>query len=299
MSKSTWSIENIPNQSNKVIVITGASSGLGKEATKVLSGKSAIVIMAVRNTKKAEIVATEIRNEYPNAKLEIRNLDLSSLDSIKSFAEEILTDHKKLDILINNAGVMMCPYSKTKDGFEIQMGTNHLGHFALVGLLMPLLKNTKGSRIVVTSSIAHKSGNINFEDLNWEKRKYKTTSAYGDSKIANLYFMHELAHRQMNDSGAPTITTAHPGYTSTDLQRHSLFWRIMNPILSQKVSRGVLPTLRAAIDPEAKSGDFFGPSGFQELKGDPILVKSNELSHDSKKAEKLWDMSEELTGIHY
>ena len=299
MSKSTWSIENIPNQSNKVIVITGASSGLGKEATKVLSGKSAIVIMAVRNTKKAEIVATEIRNEYPNAKLEIRNLDLSSLDSIKSFAEEILTDHKKLDILINNAGVMMCPYSKTKDGFEIQMGTNHLGHFALVGLLMPLLKNTKGSRIVVTSSIAHKSGNINFEDLNWEKRKYKTTSAYGDSKIANLYFMHELAHRQMNDSGAPTITTAHPGYTSTDLQRHSLFWRIMNPILSQKVSRGVLPTLRAAIDPEAKSGDFFGPSGFQELKGDPILVKSNELSHDSKKAEKLWDMSEALTGIHY
>lgn len=299
MSNKKWGIQNIPDQENKTIIITGASSGLGKEVTKVLSNKNATVIMAVRNIQKAQAVSAEIKQDFPKAKVEIRSLDLSSLDSIKSFAKGFLIDHKKLDILINNAGVMMCPYSKTKDGFEIQMGTNHLGHFALVGLLMPILKNTKDSRIVSTSSIAHKSGNINFEDLNWEKRKYKTTSAYGDSKIANLYFMYELARRQKNDSKAPTITAAHPGYTSTDLQRHSLFWRIMNPILSQKVSQGVLPTLRAAIDPEAKSGDFFGPSGFQELKGDPILVKSNELANDSQKAVKLWDMSEELTGIHY
>jgi NAD(P)-dependent dehydrogenase (short-subunit alcohol dehydrogenase family) len=191
MSKSSWTANNIPNQIGKTIIITGASSGLGKEATKVLAEKNARVIMAVRNTEKAKLIANQISAELPGALVEIRELDLGSLNSIKAFADGIIKDYPALDILINNAGVMMCPYSKTKDGFEIQMGTNHLGHFALTGLLLPLLKSTPGSRIVATSSIAHKTGNINFEDLNWESRKYNTNKAYSDSKLANLYFMYE------------------------------------------------------------------------------------------------------------
>ena len=210
MTNKKWKIQNIPDQKDKIIIVTGSTSGLGKEA---------IVVMAVRNIQKAETVANEIRSEYLNAKIDIRNLDLSSLDSIKSFAKEIIADYKKLDILINNAGVMMCPYSKTKDDFEIQMGINHLGHFALTGLLMPLLLSTKDSRIVVTSSIAHKQGNIDFTDINWEKRKYKTGKAYGDSKLANLYFTYELERRYKGNPNAPIITASHPGWTKTELDR--------------------------------------------------------------------------------
>jgi NAD(P)-dependent dehydrogenase (short-subunit alcohol dehydrogenase family) len=155
---------------------------------------------------------------------------------------------------------MACPYSKTKDGFEIQMGVNHLGHFALTGLLMPLLISTPDSRVVATSSIAHKSGNIDLDDINWEKREYKTSNAYGDSKLANLYFAYELARKYKENSNIPLVTAAHPGWTSTQLQRHSLFYRVLNPFFSQNVEKGVLPTLRAAIDMNAKSGDYFGPS---------------------------------------
>jgi len=299
MSSKKWSSQNIPNQKDRIIIITGASSGLGKEATKVLAGKNATVIMAVRDTHKAETVVKEIISELPNAKVEIRNLDLNSLDSVKSFAKEFISDYDQLDVLINNAGVMMCPYSKTKDGFEIQMGVNHLGHFALTGLLMPLLIKTKNSRVVATSSIAHKSGNINFDDINWEKRKYKTIKAYSDSKLANLYFAYELAKKHKEDPNYPFVTAAHPGYTYTDLQRHSNFWKILNPIFSQKVEKGVLPTLRAATDKSANIGDFYGPEGFLELKGFPVLVLSNNLSHNKENAKRLWDISEKLTGVKY
>lgn len=294
-----WNTNNIPDQAGKVVIITGATSGLGKEAAKVLTGKNATVIMAVRNTLKGEEVAGEIKKSLPEAKIEVRKLDLGSLSSVKSFSEQILADYNRLDILINNAGVMMCPFSKTEDGFEIQMGTNHLGHFALTGLLMPLLKETKGARIVATSSIAHRPGNIDFEDINWGKRKYNTTKAYGDSKLANLYFAYELARKFKDNPNAPVVTAAHPGYTSTELQRHNLFWRIMNPIMGQEVGQGALPTLRAATDLEAKGGDYFGPSGFQELKGSPIVVKSNEMSYNEANAKRLWEVSEKMTGIQF
>jgi NAD(P)-dependent dehydrogenase (short-subunit alcohol dehydrogenase family) len=191
MTQSKWNTDNIADQSNRVIIITGASSGLGKQATKILATKNATVIMAVRNTKKGEAVATEFKKDLPDAKIEVYELDLGSLDSVRSFAKEVNKSYDRLDILINNAGVMACPFSKTQDGFEIQMGTNHLGHFALTGLLMPLLRKTKKSRIVATSSIAHKQGDIDFEDINWEKRDYVTGKAYGDSKLANLYFVYE------------------------------------------------------------------------------------------------------------
>lgn len=297
MTKSTWNVENIPNQTDKIIIITGATSGLGKQATKVLATKDATVIMAVRNTKKAEIVANEIRLEHSEAKLVIRQLDLSSLKSIKTFAADFLKSYDKLDILINNAGVMACPYSKTEDGFEIQMGTNHFGPFALTGLLFDILKKTPDSRIVSTSSFAHLQGNINFSDLNWETRKYNRAKAYGDSKIANLYFTYELAKKC--EAGHPLVTVAHPGWTKTELDRHSGIAAFLGNILAQKVEMGTLPTLRAAFDTEAKPGDFFGPNGLFGIKGYPVIVKSNKLSHDEIIAKKLWDMSEKMTGVKY
>lgn len=299
MATSNWTADNISDQSNKIIVITGASSGLGKEATKVLAKKNATIIMAVRNVKKGEIVAAEIRTEVPDAKIEVLQMDLGSLKSIKAFSESFSSSFDRLDILINNAGVMACPYSTTEDGFEIQMGTNHLGHFALTGHLMPLLKSTKNSRIVATSSVAHRQGDIDFSDLNWEKRKYKTGKAYGDSKLANLYFAYELAKRLGKDCNQPKVTIAHPGWTKTDLDRHSGLFQFLGNIVAQTVEMGTLPSLRAATDETAQSGDYFGPSRMLELRGNPVLVNSNKRSHDADKAKKLWNMSEELTGVTY
>lgn len=299
MAKLKWNTSNIADQNNRVVIITGATSGLGKEASKILAGKNASVIMAVRNTGKGESIKAEFKKALPEAKIDVRELDLGSLASVKSFAEGINASYDRLDILINNAGVMACPFSKTSDDFEIQMGTNHLGHFALTGLLMPLLNKTKASRIVATSSIAHRQGNIDFEDINWGKRKYVTNKAYGDSKLANLYFAYELARKLKDAPDAPTVTAAHPGWTSTDLQRHSLMFRILNPIFSQNVDNGVLPTLRAAIDEHAKPSNYFGPSGFMEAKGSPVIVKSNEMSHNKTNAKRLWELSEKMTGIKY
>ncbi|MGK0365794.1 MAG: NAD(P)-dependent dehydrogenase (short-subunit alcohol dehydrogenase family) [Saprospiraceae bacterium] len=297
--KSNWNASLINDLNGKVVIITGATSGLGKEATQVLAEKNATIIMAVRNVKKAEAVKNEIQIQHPNSTIEIQKLDLSSLDSIKQFSNEINNKFDRLDVLINNAGIMVPPYSTTQDGFEIQMGTNHLGPFALTGQLIPLLKKTKDSRIVSTSSIAHTQGNIDFSDLNWEKRKYKTSNAYGDSKLANLYFTYELAEKLKDDPNAPIVLAAHPGWTKTDLQKHSRVFRMLNPFFSQGVKMGVLPTLRAAFDPDAKSGNYFGPSGFMEMKGYPVKVKSNKLSRDFDLAKKLWKASEELTRIKY
>jgi NAD(P)-dependent dehydrogenase (short-subunit alcohol dehydrogenase family) len=299
MSNSKWNNDTIPDQTNKVIIITGATSGLGKQAAKVLLQKNASVIMAVRNIEKAKKIVAEFGNNIPIKNIDIRELDLNNLTSIKDFINGVYDDYKSLDILINNAGIMMCPYSKTKDGFEIQMGTNHLGHFALTGLLMPLLKSTKDSRIVATSSIAHKQGNIDFKDLNWEKRDYKTTKAYSDSKLANLYFAYELKRRYKNDTDAPKVTIAHPGWTKTELDRHSGLVKFIGNLVAQTVEMGTLPSLRAATDLTAQSGDYFGPKGIMEMRGYPVKVKSTNLSHEIEPAKKLWDLSEKLTGIKY
>ncbi len=299
MSKSNWNTNQIPDLQGKVIIVTGATSGLGKEATKILSLKNATVIMAVRNTKKGEAVAQEIKNATPKARIHVKDMDLSSLESVKRFATNVLSSYERLDVLINNAGIMACPFDKTKEGFEIQMGTNHFGHFALTGLLMPLLEKTKNARIVTTSSLGHKVGNINFDDINWEKRKYNSSKAYADSKLANLYFAYYLAERLKADNKDIKVTAAHPGWTRTDLQRHSWYMRMLNPLFSQGPDQGVLPTLRAAFDPNAKSGDYFGPSKFFEMQGSPVLVKSNARSFDKTAAKKLWDISESLTQIKY
>ena len=297
--RKNWNKQNIPDQTGKVIIITGATSGLGKEATKVLSQKGATIIMAVRNTEKAKAVREEIIKINPNAKIDIRSLDLGSLNSIRLFSDEISKSYNQLDTLINNAGIMFCPYSKTQDGFEIQIGTNHLGPFALTVQLMPLLIQTKNSRIVNTSSMAHKNGNINFEDFNWTDRKYKTMQAYSDSKLANLYFTYQLVNKLNGLTNAPLVTCAHPGWTKTDLDRHSSMATFFGNTVAQKVEMGTLPTLRAATDLDAKSGDYFGPSGFLEIRGYPIKVPSYAKSHDETIAKKLWDLSEELTGIKF
>jgi NAD(P)-dependent dehydrogenase (short-subunit alcohol dehydrogenase family) len=299
LRKSKWDWNNIPDQKGRIIVVTGATSGIGKETARVVAKKKGAVILAIRNMEKGQVVIDEICQEYPKADVAIRELDLLSLESVRTFAQSILNDYDRLDVLINNAGVMMCPYSKTRDGFEIQLGTNHLGHFALTGLLMPLLKKTEESRIVVVSSMAHSMGDIDFTDLNWEKRKYKPGRAYGDSKLANLYFTYELARRLESDGNNPKITAAHPGWTSTDLQRHSGALRFLTHLLGQGVEMGALPTLRAAFDKDVKAGDYFGPSKFRHMHGYPEKQTSNELSYNKDIARHLWTVSEEMTKVKY
>jgi NAD(P)-dependent dehydrogenase (short-subunit alcohol dehydrogenase family) len=297
--KNQWDSQHIPDQTGKVILITGATSGLGKEAASVLAGKHATIILAARDLAKARAVVQEIRQTTPDARLHVHALDLNSLQSVQHFAGEVLRTYPRLDVLINNAGIMACPFAKTEDGFEVQMGVNHLGHFALTGLLMPLLTTTPQSRIVATSSIAHQQGKINFEDFHWEKRPYNTMQAYSDSKIANLYFAYELTRRLKGSPKAPLVTAAHPGWTSTELQRHSRLARVLNPVFSQPLSMGVLPTLRAACEAQAQPGTYFGPSGFMEMRGYPVVVSSNALSHQETPARRLWELSETLTQVVY
>jgi NAD(P)-dependent dehydrogenase (short-subunit alcohol dehydrogenase family) len=299
MSKSEWSANSIEDQSGRIVVITGATSGIGQESARVLAGKRASVIIGARNMQKAEQVIAGIREEFPKADISARQLDLSDLGSVNSFADSIVADFDQLDVLINNAGIMMCPYSKTSDGFEIQMGTNHLGHFALTGRLLPMLRETEDSRIVVVASMAHKFGKIDLDDLNWETRKYDTNRAYGDSKLANLYFAYELARKLESNANNPRVAAAHPGWTATDLQRHSGFFEFMNKFFAQGPHMGALPTLRAGFDHGVKSGDYFGPCGFMEMRGAPVKVKSNPRSHDGEAARLLWKKSEEMTGIGY
>jgi len=299
MSKEKWDTSDIPSQQGRVAIVTGSTSGIGKETARVLASKGASVIVAARNIPKGESVVKAIKAASPNADITVRELDLSSLVSIKAFSDGILKDFQQLDILINNAGIMMCPYSKTKDGFEMQMGTNHLGHFALTGHLLPLMKQTPKSRLVILSSVGHRGGEIDFSDFNWETRKYKTIQAYGDSKLANLYFAYELKRKLANDDNAPRVTAAHPGWTETELQRHSGALSFLNRFFAQGTDMGALPTLRAAIDDTAKSGDYFGPGRFFEMHGNPIQVKSNDRSHEQDTARKLWELSEKMTGIAY
>jgi NAD(P)-dependent dehydrogenase (short-subunit alcohol dehydrogenase family) len=297
LKNDDWTAEHIADVKEKIAVVTGASSGLGKETARVLTQKGVVVILAVRSTDRGEEAALDIRKEFPKSSVEVMKLELSSLSSVKSFAKEFSGKYERLDYLINNAGVMVPPYSKTEDGFELQLGTNHLAHFALTGLLLPLLKSTPNSRIVTVSSLAHLSGDLDFDDLAWEERKYDAVQAYADSKIANLYFTYELA-RKLKDLDIKVLAS-HPGWTSTNLQKNSRLFRLFNPFFGQKPAMGALPTLRATTDPEAQSGDYFGPSGWKEVRGYPEKVTSNKRSNDKEIAEKLWDTSEKLTGIKY
>ncbi|MFC2086245.1 oxidoreductase [Bacteroidota bacterium] len=298
MKNMKWTNNNIPDLSGKTAIVTGANSGIGFETAKTLAGKNALVVMACRNIEKGNEAAEKIKTEFKDAKLEVLKLDLSSQKSIREFADNFKGKYNELHLLINNAGVMMPPYSKTEDGFELQIGTNHLGHFTLTGLLLELLLKTEKSRIVSVSSMAHKWGEIKFDDLNREQN-YSKAEAYGQSKLANLLFTYEL-QRKLEKAGSSSIAVAsHPGWTQTNLQRHTGSFRFLNPVFGQKPFQGAWPTLMAATFLETKGADYFGPRGFMEMKGHPKKVESNAKSHDKDVAAKLWKLSEELTGIKF
>ena len=299
MSTRRWNASQIEDQTGRVAIVTGASSGIGFETAKVLSGKNATVIIAVRSQQKGDRAVERILSDVPGANVSVILLDLANLDSVERFVNDFRQRYDRLDLLINNAGVMVPPYSTTKDGFELQMGTNHMGHFALTGQLMDLLEKTEGSRVVAVSSMAHRGGRLDFEDLDWKGRQYEPWKAYGDSKLANLYFVYELQRRLARHSKGPIIAAAHPGWTATDLQRHSGLSRFLNGFFAQDTTMGALPTLYAAVGPDVKSGDYFGPSGMLQFKGYPKKVGSSELSHDASIAETLWEVSEERTGVRY
>lgn len=296
---SKWTTNDIPDLTGKVIIVTGSTSGIGKETAREVAKKNATTIMAIRNLEKGKKVKEELLTEYPDANLFLLKLDLSDLTSIKDFVLEFNQQFQSIHYLINNAGVMMPPYSQTKDGFELQMGTNHLGHFALTGLLFPLLKKTKGSSIINVSSMAHRAGNIDFDDLDWTKRKYNRSRAYGDSKIANLYFTYELQRIVNQQKLDVIVTAAHPGWSATELQRHAGPLALLNIVFGQKPSKGALPTLRAAFDPQKQGGDYYGPRGLLEFGGYPKKVNSNKRSHQNDTAKRLFEVSTELTKVTF
>jgi len=305
MATKNWTADDIPSQQGKTILITGANSGLGLEASKVLSGKGAHVIMTARNLKSGNEAISLIKKENANAKLDLMQLELSDFASIHKFSEEFHKKYKQLDVFINNAGVMF-PVKRelTKQKFEVQFGTNHLGHFLLTGLLLDILKSTPNSRIAIQSSGQHKAKmgkpDIYFDDLNFDKG-YNKYIAYSQSKLANLLFAYELDRQLKANNIGITVASAHPGYTKTNLVRHSGFFvqAIITNILAQKVEIGTLPILRAATDTSVKGGEYFGPTKMGEMHGYPELVKSSDKSYDKGLAEKLWKVSENLTQIHF
>jgi NAD(P)-dependent dehydrogenase (short-subunit alcohol dehydrogenase family) len=296
-----WTTADIPDQTGRTAVITGANSGLGFETATALAAKGARVVLAVRNPERGSAAADLIRRAIPAASLAVQELDLTSLDSVRAAAKELRTQHESIDLLINNAGVMMTPKSTTKDGFELQFGTNHLGHFALTNLLLDRVLAAPGSRIVSVSSVGHRfiSG-IRFDDLQWD-RGYRRSGAYGQSKLANLMFTYELQRRL---EGTKTIAVvAHPGSSRTELLRHlprllASIRPLVEPLF-QPSDMGALPTLRAATDPGVLGGQYFGPDGFGQQRGYPKLVQSNAASRDVVAQRRLWKVSEELTGVPF
>jgi NAD(P)-dependent dehydrogenase (short-subunit alcohol dehydrogenase family) len=301
----TWSGQDIPDQSGRTVLVTGANSGTGFETAMALARKGARVILACRRADAAMAAERRILSEAPGAQVEWVALDLGSLASIREAAHAVRAGQPRLDLLINNAGVMIPPHGRTADGFELQFGTNHLGHFALTGLLLPLLLATPGSRIVTMSSIAHKQGRIRFEDLQFELG-YRAMAAYSQSKLANLMFTFELQRRLRQARSSTLALAAHPGWARTALQRHAaghpLFRTviaILGPFLSQDAAHGALPLLRAAVDPAAGGADYYGPGGRGELKGAPTLVQPKALARDEAVQHQLWERSEQLTGLVY
>ncbi len=304
-----WTFDDIPDQTGKYVVVTGANSGLGFETAKAMADKGATVVMACRNEDKAAEAASLIRDTVPNAPLEVRKLDLSDLDSVKHFADEMLVQDKPIDILFNNAGVMAMPEMRTAQGFEMQIGTNHLGHFALAARLFPLVKKAEAGRVIAVASQAHRIGKINLDDLNWQSRSYSRWAAYGQAKLANLMFSKELAKRLAAQNSKVISAAAHPGYASTNLQSAASkvenskfgewFFELGNSLFGQSQAKGALPSLRAATDPSVQGGDYYGPHGFMERAGYPVKVGSTTIAQDQDMWAKLWDLSEELTGVKF
>ena len=303
-----WTAEDMPELSGATIVVTGGNSGIGFEAARQFARRNARVVLACRDPGRAKQAVEAIAQEHPGAALEATPLDLASLASVRSFAERFRSEHDDLHVLCNNAGVMALPHRQTADGFEMQLGTNHLGHFALTGLLLDRLLASPKARVVTVSSTAHRAGRMRFDDLQSEKI-YAPWRAYGQSKLANLLFAYEL-QRRLEAQGAGVISVAcHPGYAATNLQfagprMAGSAWKervmgISNRLFSQSSAMGALPTLYAATASRVHGGDYIGPGRFAETQGPPVRVRSNARSHDTEIAARLWQTSEELTGVHY
>ena len=300
-----WTAADVPDQAGRLAIVTGATSGLGYDTAAVLADKGARVVLAVRNLVKGKEAIDRIKTASPTATVELQELDLTSLDSVRKAADELRAAHPRIDLLINNAGVMYVPSRETtKDGFEMQFGTNHLGHFALTGQLLENILPVEGSRVVTVSSVGHRiMARIHFEDPQFE-RKYNRVEAYGQSKLANLLFTYDL-QRRLAAKGAPTVAlAAHPGLSNTELMRYlpgplqnlpDSLWNLVG----QSAAMGALPSLRAATDPGAQGGQYYGPGGIGEVKGNPKIVGSSAQSHNEDIQRRLWTMSEELTGVTY
>jgi NAD(P)-dependent dehydrogenase (short-subunit alcohol dehydrogenase family) len=291
--------QDVPDQSGRTIVITGANTGLGYEAARVLAGKRARVLIACRSAQKARSARDRILALHPAAEVATLELDLASLDSVRQAAAE-LAQEPRLDVLINNAGIMVPPYELTRDGFESQFGVNHLGPFALTGLLLDKIRATPGARIVSTSSIAHKRGRINFDDINAE-RGYSAIPRYAQSKLANLYFAYEL-QRRLEAAGDNTLSVAaHPGIAATELTRYlpralTLMVPVFRPLFNSS-AQGAWPTLAAATMEGVQGADYYGPSKRGETAGPAVRVQSTRRSHDREAARRLWELSIEMTGV--
>ena len=306
--KNKWTTKDIPSQAGRTAVITGANSGIGFEAAVALAHKGAELILPARTQRKADDAAARILKEVPHARLHPAILDLADLDSVHAFASRVTKRFpgESLDLLINNAGVMALPTREvTGDGFERQFATNYLGPFALTMLLLPSIKSIKGSRVVTVSSSASNQGKIEFDNLQSERVYKPMFQAYAQSKLADLIFALEL-QRRLKDSGSPILSTAaHPGYAVTNLQADhlppglKLLITVMKPFLSQDAAHGALPTLYAAVAPEAVPGGYYGPDGIAELKGYPTAVPVPKAAIDSAIAKRLWTETERLTGVSF
>jgi NAD(P)-dependent dehydrogenase (short-subunit alcohol dehydrogenase family) len=298
-----WTEVDVPDQSGRTAVITGGNSGIGFEAARVLAGRGARLILGCRDRGKAHDAVTRIRAAAPGADVRVVPLDLASLDSVKAAAGQIRSACEGIDLLINNAGVMMPPYGRTADGFELQLGVNHLGHFGLTGLLIDRLAALPGARVVTVSSNSHRAGEINFDDLQSE-RGYRRAAGYGQSKLANLMFTYEL-QRRLHSAASPAIAVAaHPGLTRTDLARYlsrvmSAYYVLVERPFAQRAAIGALGTLRAATDPAVRGGDYYGPGRWRGERGYPVRASSSERSHDEGAQRRLWQESERLTGVRY
>ena len=308
MRKKKWTVDDIPQQDGKIALVTGANSGLGFNTTRALANKGTKVIMACRNLEKGEMARQRIINEGVVVEPELWHLDLASLGSVKDFALKVTAAHEKLDLLINNAGLMAIPYDRTEDGFEMQFGVNHLGHFALTAILWPVLSATEGSRVIQVSSLAHLIGEIRFDDINWEKG-YKKWGAYGMSKLANLLFVRELANRVTETGSGVTVAAAHPGYADTELQAKSAkmegkqlgakAMNLINKVLAQSGEKGALPSLYAATADGVEQGAFFGPGGLLKMQGWPVVDYPNKKLVTNEVAAQLWEVSEALTSMEF
>ena len=299
-----WTAEQIPDQGGRTAVVTGANSGLGLVTARELAGAGARVVLACRNLAKGEAARREIEAAAPGAPLELEELDLSSLDSVRAFAERFRANHDGLDLLINNAGVMAPPRRRTADGFELQFGTNHLGHFALTGLLIGAMEGRDDARVVTLSSTAHKTGRIAFDNLGGD-RHYFRWRAYGQSKLANLLFALELERRLRAAGSTVKSMAAHPGYAATNLQSAGpplvdrLVMSVLNPLVAQSDEMGALPTLYAATARDLPGGTYVGPDGLAEQRGHPKPVSPSNAARDEQVARRLWEVSEQMTGVHF